>query len=129
MAAEPGNKYAEKWDKETTLAKLSDLLKEAKKTSVYYIGQGLANIGMYHQWYSEMADKFKDDQDVSDTIKGIDQTFEAKLVSLGLQGSVNPTMAIFTLKNKHLWKDKSEIENNGSMTLNWNEQKTYEAKP
>jgi hypothetical protein len=37
------------------------------------------------------------------------------------------TGAIFALKNMG-WKDKTEVDNNLTV-LNWNEEKTYEAKP
>ncbi|ROI03041.1 terminase [Chryseobacterium sp. G0240] len=40
----------------------------------------------------------------------------------------DPTSAIFWLKNRQpeKWRDKQEIENNGNLTINWNEEKTYE---
>lgn len=124
MAAPKGNKFAEKWTRELTLAKLSQLKEQSKKNDVYYIGQGLANLSLYHQWYSMMAEKFAEDEEVYDTIKEIDQAFEAKLVSSTLQGNLNPTMAIFTLKNKHLWKDKTEVDQNTNLIVNWPEEFT-----
>ena len=39
----------------------------------------------------------------------------------------NCTGAIFALKNLG-WKDKSEVEQSGSLTVNWNEEKNYENK-
>jgi hypothetical protein len=38
-----------------------------------------------------------------------------------------PTGAIFALKNMG-WKDKSEVENSGTMAITWNEQKSYQTK-
>lgn len=38
-----------------------------------------------------------------------------------------PTGAIFALKNMG-WKDKSEVENSGSLTINWNEILTDEVE-
>jgi len=39
----------------------------------------------------------------------------------------NVTGAIFALKNMG-WKDKSEVEQSGGLTVNWHEQKTYDPK-
>lgn len=39
----------------------------------------------------------------------------------------NAAGSIFALKNMG-WKDKTEVEQSGSLTINWNEQKTYETK-
>lgn len=111
MAAPEGNKNAEKWTEETTIEKLNELLDAADFTT--YIGEGLSEIGLYGQWFSEMGIKFKDSEIVSETIKAIEQKYEAKLVSKTLKGDYNPTMAIFTLKNKHSWKDKTEQEITG----------------
>lgn len=110
MPAAEGNKYAEKWTREATLEKLTEVMKCVESASCVYIGEALALCGVYGQWYSAMADKFKDDDEVSETIKRIDQAFEAKLVGKTLKGELNPTMAIFTLKNKHQWNDKSQKE-------------------
>lgn len=40
----------------------------------------------------------------------------------------DPTSAIFWLKNRQpeKWRDKQEIENNGNLSITWNEEKTYE---
>lgn len=111
MAAELGNKYAEKWTRDAVLEILAQILELSKDKKVFYIGSALAKVGLYHEWYSYVADKFKDDIEVFHTIKNIDQVFEAKLVDNTLEGELNPTMAIFTLKNKHEWKDKVETEN------------------
>lgn len=127
MAAAEGNKYAEKWTKETVMEKLLLMVESAAKEDCYYIGSALAEIGLYNQWYSEMAIKFKNDEDVSETIKKIDQLFEAKLVGKALKGDINPTITIFTLKNKHNWKDKSEVDSNNTHSVVWKEEKHYEA--
>lgn len=126
MAAEIGNKYAEKWTKEAVMDTLKVMYESAKMPGIYYIGSALAQVGLYNQWYSEMAEKFKEDEEVSEMIKRIDQAFESKLVGKTLQGDLNPTMAIFTLKNKHQWKDKQEIDQNTNMNIVWNEERTYE---
>lgn len=37
------------------------------------------------------------------------------------------TGAIFALKNMG-WRDKTEVENSGNLSINWNEQRSYETK-
>jgi hypothetical protein len=44
-----------------------------------------------------------------------------------LQTSSSPTGAIFALKNLG-WKDKSEVEQSGGLSINWHEEKTYHTK-
>jgi hypothetical protein len=112
MAAAEGNRYAEKWTKEAVMSKLTELQAVIETTT--YIGEGLATIGLYHQWFSYVEDKHKDDDEVFDTIKKIEQAYEVRLVKLTLKGEYNPTMSIFTLKNKHSWKDKTEVDQNHS---------------
>lgn len=127
MPAPIGNKYAEKWTREATLEKLREL--DSAVDATVYIGEGLAVIGLYHEWFSYVADKFKDDAEVFHIIKNIVQKYESRLVKKTLLGDYNPTMAIFTLKNKHEWKDKSEVDNTTNLSINWQEEKTYETKP
>ena len=38
-----------------------------------------------------------------------------------------PTGSIFALKNMG-WKDKTEVDNTTNLTVNWNEERTYETK-
>lgn len=39
----------------------------------------------------------------------------------------NVTGAIFALKNMG-WKDKTEVEQSGNLSINWHEERTYETK-
>jgi hypothetical protein len=126
MPAPTGNTNALKWTQETVMQKLDELEKAVEHT--VYIGEGLSTIGLYAEWFAYITETFKDDDIVFKAIKRIEQAYEAKLVKKTLNGDFNPTMAIFTLKNKHKWKDQSQVDNNVSF-VNWNEQKTYEAKP
>jgi hypothetical protein len=41
-----------------------------------------------------------------------------------LQTASSPAGAIFALKNLG-WKDKTEVEQSGGLTINWHEEKTY----
>lgn len=53
-----------------------------------------------------------------------------KMVEYGYELNLHadkPTGSIFALKNMG-WKDKTETEHSGNMSINWNETKTYESK-
>jgi hypothetical protein len=65
------------------------------------------------QRISEWREKFKDKAKFSDTIKKIDEELENRLFKFALINKVNPTMAIFSLKNNFGWKDKTETELTG----------------
>ncbi len=117
MAAKKGNKTAEKWTREQVIPLLAKIEKEAEKASCLYIGTALVAVKLYKEIWSYWKDKFKDDDDVFQPIKRIEQMFEAKLFAGGLKGELNPTTVIFGLKNNHDWKDKRETEHSGEMTV------------
>jgi hypothetical protein len=64
------------------------------------------------QRISEWREKFKDNEEFTDTIKKIDEELENRLYKLGLKGKANATLVIFGLKNNYGWKDKSEVDQN-----------------
>lgn len=94
---------------------LLELLKGNK--AIVFLGQLLYDRGYGRQRFSEWAKAFQDDTEISDTIKEINDKIETNLATYGIQGKTNPAMTIFTLKNKHGWRDKSEIEHGVSNTL------------
>jgi hypothetical protein len=51
----------------------------------------------------------------------VEMAYEEKL------SGQNVTGAIFALKNMG-WKDKTEVEQSGGLTVNWHEQKVYDPK-
>jgi N12 class adenine-specific DNA methylase len=51
----------------------------------------------------------------------VENQYEENLSGNNVAGS------IFVLKNMG-WKDKSEVEQSGGLTLNWSEERTYETK-
>lgn len=56
---------------------------------------------------------------------------QVRIVQVAKHAPPDPTSMIFWLKNRRTqnWRDKRETELSGAMAVNWNEQKTYEAKP
>lgn len=67
--------------------------------------------GYSHQKWSEILNKFPESKEIQDTIKKIEDILEMRLYKAALTNQVNPTMAIFGLKNKYEWRDKVETEN------------------
>jgi hypothetical protein len=61
------------------------------------------------QRISEWREKYKDKPKLSDTLKKIDEELENRLFKFALVNKVNPTMAIFSLKNNFGWKDRQDI--------------------
>ncbi len=105
-------------------------LKEIKEISNRLFSDGEENKIKYFTWHdlvrdkeyprqciSEWRAKFKDDKEFSDTIKRIESELENRLYKYALLNKVNPTMAIFGLKNNYGWKDKSEIEQHINIPL------------
>lgn len=55
-------------------------------------------------------------ESMSDTIKMLRDKKEAQLEKLGLFGKINTTMAVFSLKQLG-WKDKQEVDLNGTLDI------------
>lgn len=49
------------------------------------------------------------------TIKRARDKVEARIESLSMQGKINPTMAIFNLKNNFGWRDQSQLDINADV--------------
>ncbi len=110
MAAKQGNKYAQKWDKANVTGYLTNIEAEAKKDTCLWLGTALVDVGLYRDVWAYWKKIFKKDEDVFRTIKRIEQIFENKLFVGGLKNELNPTLAIFGLKNNHEWRDKHETD-------------------
>jgi hypothetical protein len=108
--------YTEPWQLEAAVQEYFD--QDGKKTVT-----GLA----YHLGF-ESRQSFYDYEEKSD-FTYIIRRARLKIESgyeENLQGTT-PTGSIFALKNMG-WKDQSQIEQSGSLSINWNEEKTYETK-
>lgn len=127
-----GNKNAEVWDIETIQNKLTEIRQfVTENISVYTISSALIEFDLYSEWWSQMAEKFKDKKSVSQSIKNIESIIEQRIVNDTMTGDAkSATFSIFLLKNKFGYVDKQETENKTDLTLLWNEEKTYnETKP
>lgn len=53
----------------------------------------------------------------SNAIKRVRELQEARTYRGALRGQLNPTMAIFGLKNNHGWRDQQTLEHTGDVTV------------
>lgn len=103
-----------KYTKAFVDGELASILTEVlSDQSIVFIGQIFERRSYSRQRYSEWAEKFKDDEQITDAIKKIDELIETRLVTGALGKELNPVITIFTLKNKHGWKDVSGREHSG----------------
>ena len=105
-----GNKNAEVWDVETIQNKLTEIRQfVTENISVYTISSALIEFNLYSEWWSQMAEKFKDEKPVSQSIKNIESIIEQRIVNDTMTGDAkSATFSIFLLKNKFGYVDKHE---------------------
>lgn len=111
-------KYTEDFVREET-KKLLEELRQRKEFT--WKGELFLDKPYSRQRYSEWARKFAYHEEISDTIKMIDELCETKLVVGGLKKELEKTVVIFALKNNHEWKDKQEVDNHlsGGVNFGW----------
>lgn len=113
MAAEKGNKYAEKWTEETVLEQLENMEKILLSNSgkeLIYIGELLSVHYLYKEIWSYWKKTFSSNLEVFQAIKRIEQEFENRLYVKALKNEVVASVAIFGLKNNHKWSDRTEVD-------------------
>jgi len=97
-----------KYTEEYVENELNDILyKIQTDKNIYLLGQVLEYKEYSPQRISEWAKKYTM---FSETIKKIKSILEERINRGGLEGKLNPTMAIFNLKNNYGWKDRQEVE-------------------
>lgn len=97
--------YTEEYVKEQ-LSYILDIILTNK--DIIYLGEIFEDLPYSRQRYSEWATQFKENDEISDAIKRIDDILESRVNTAGLKGKANPTIVIFNLKNNYGWKDKTE---------------------
>jgi hypothetical protein len=97
------------YTEEFVLSELNDMLIEVRNDlGMFFVGQLFENRNYSRQRFSEWEEKFKDNAEITDTKKRIEELLETRLVTGGLTSALNPTLTIFSLKNKHNWKDAQQ---------------------
>lgn len=99
--------YTEEFVKEQ-VEKILTIVLEDKE--IVYLGEVFENLPYPRENWSRWANDFKDVEEISHTIKRVDEILENRVNIGGLKGKLNPTMSIFNLKNNYGWKDQKEID-------------------
>lgn len=106
---QPGNKNAEKWTEEEAILLGNDLIEWIKQPTNFWVQEFLSSRGLYKDLTGYLENKF---QSFLELKKEADAIQENKIVTKALKNEFNNTMSIFVLKNKHGYKDKTEVDSN-----------------
>jgi len=111
------------WTSEKLNALLDEMMKQVEEVDekdcpkIFYIGQLLRKNKLYPDWWPDRQDQIKksteyytDGKQLLRKFKTLEQNIESNLVVAMLTGKVKETSGIFTLKAKHKWKDKHEVD-------------------
>lgn len=99
------------YTEEVVKNELEGILEEIlSNKDIVLLGEIFENKAYPRQNFSEWAEKFKNNIEISDTIKRIKGILEERVNLGGLKNKLNPTMTIFNLKNNYGWKDKNETD-------------------
>jgi hypothetical protein len=127
MAAEKGNKYAEKWTKDATI-ELIENCQASIKDDCYFLSEVAVAVDQYPELFTYLIQKFEDDADVFQAIKRLYAKVESLITRKTADGKINVALGIFILKSYHnlIETSKLQSEHSGSVGLTWNETKTYD---
>lgn len=107
--APDGNTNAEKWDLVRTEMFFDDILKHVQSNpKCRSLSEAVVEVGEYEELISYLLNKFPNV--VFKSIKRAKDIVKNRLVTQGLDGDANPTMAIFILKNNHNMTDKQQTD-------------------
>lgn len=116
MAAEKGNKYAEKVTLEDAIA-LAELAYSKISDDCYFLSKLADECGTYRQKFEYILEKHNDNEDVFNTIKKIYNKCESIVMEKTANGDIVPSLGIFVLKAYHglmeTSKQQTDITTNG----------------
>jgi|GEM_PF-1958681 len=102
-------RYTEKF----VLQEVQSMLIEIKNNAdVFFLGQVFEERDYSMQRFSEWREKFKDNEEISEAMKRIQELLETRVVVGTMKKELNPTIVIFHLKNNYQWTDKVEESRN-----------------
>ena len=102
------NKNAEKWTEEKALELGNEMIEWLKTDENVFYGQFLhVEKDLHLHTLTYLENKFESFLQLKKKAQKIQ---EFKLLNKGLNNEVNPTITIFTLKNHHNYKDKTEVD-------------------
>ena len=99
------------YTEEFVLSEVTNLLKYLKENkNIVYLWEMFEEKEYPRQCFSEWAEKFASNAEISDTIKVIREILETRAIVWAMKEELNPTSTIFHLKNNYKWVDKQEID-------------------
>ena len=111
MGGPVGNKHAEKYTEKMVEEIFQKSLEELQSNrNIIYLGELAEIMDLYSDWYKHQLYRLKDNKVLPTLKEKIDSLLATRLFTLAAWNRVNPTIAIFGLKNNHGWKDKQEQE-------------------
>jgi len=125
MAAEIGNKYAEKWTRDKALD-LATLAYDTVSEDCFFISEVADKCDTYRDFFTYILKKFNDDEDVFRIIKKMQNKCEMIVTRKTAKGDIVPSLGIFILKAYHGLTEtsKQEIRHEGSaITINVGDKK------
>lgn len=129
MAGAPlNNKNAVKYSEKDAIKILTEALELSNEIedgtySYDFIGEIAREMGTYHKVFSYLAEKYESVNDLYDQLKS---NLEANCFSNAKKGKIKEATAIVNLKSNYRWTDRLEQNGNQNVSINWNEEKTYE---
>lgn len=103
MAAENGNKYAERWTYDKTLSALNEVYTWALNDNCLYLGQALNQAGLYNDLWAYWRRKWRGKAAIITLMKRILQLFEVRLFEKAAYGKVPVRLALFALSHHYQW--------------------------
>lgn len=107
MPAEIGNKYAEKWTRESVIELTTKLQEILCESNIYTLSRALRMVGLSKSRWSYLINKFQDDPDVLEHIKDTEGIIEENLIQDTQNGTAkSAAMSIFLLKSKYGYREE-----------------------
>lgn len=103
MAAENGNKYAERWTYEKTLAALTEVHGWALNPDCLYLGHALNQAGLYNDLWAYWRRKWRGNARIITLMKRILQLFEVRLFQNTALGKIPVRVGLFALTHHYQW--------------------------
>jgi len=118
MAAEKGNKYAEKWTREKAL-KLAKKALSTVSNDCYFISDVADKCDTYRDFFTYILKKHNTDEEVFRTIKKMQNKCESIVAKKTASGDIVPSLGIFILKSYHGLTEtvKQEIKHEGTINV------------
>lgn len=110
MPAHNGNRYAEKWTVESTLAALEKINRFAMMDDTLYLGMALARAGYYDDIWRYWRKKWARHYAIMHEMKLLMQHFEAQIFAKTAGGKIPVRLGMFALQHHYGWCRESARE-------------------